>query len=79
MKFNFVDFKTFRIIFFLENSYSCYIYMMMLFFNGDWAGACRGRWAGPGLLVGWDVGFRIVGVEVGSLLRRRTGMRLLLL
>ena len=27
------------------------------FFNRNWAGACRGRWAGPGLLAGWDAGF----------------------
>ena len=27
------------------------------FFNQNWAGACRGRWAGPGLLVGWGAGF----------------------
>ena len=37
------------------------------FFNRDWAGACRGRWAGPGLLAGWAVGSWIVWVEVGSL------------
>ena len=24
-----------------------------VFFNRDWAGACRGRWAGPGLLADW--------------------------
>ena len=27
------------------------------FFNRNWAEACRGRWAGPGLLAGWDAGF----------------------
>ena len=27
---------------------------MMPFFNKNWAGAWKGRWAGPGLLVGWD-------------------------
>ena len=27
------------------------------FFNWNWAGACRGRRAGPGLLAGWDAGF----------------------
>ena len=27
------------------------------FFNRNWAGACRGRRAGPGLLAGWDAGF----------------------
>ena len=27
------------------------------FFNRNWAGACRGCWAGPGLLAGWDAGF----------------------
>ena len=26
------------------------------FFQSDWAGACGGRWAGPGLLLGWSVG-----------------------
>ena len=26
------------------------------FFNKNWAGAWKGRWAGPGLLVGWDAG-----------------------
>ena len=44
--------------------------MMRPFFNRNWVGACRGRWAGPGLLAGWDAGFRIVGAEIGSLLRR---------
>ena len=34
------------------------------FFNRDWAGACRGRWAGLGLLAGWAVGSWIVGAEV---------------
>ena len=51
---------------------------MMPFFNRNWAEACKGRWAGPGLLASWDTSFRIVGAEVGSLLRRRTGVRLLL-
>ena len=23
------------------------------FFQPDWAGACGGHWAGPGLLLGW--------------------------
>ena len=27
---------------------------MMPFFNRNWAGACKGRWAGPGLLTGLD-------------------------
>ena len=36
------------------------------FFNRDWAGVCRGHWAGPGLLAGWVVGSWIVWVEVGS-------------
>ena len=40
---------------------------MMPFFNRNWAGACRGRWAGPGLLAGWSTGSRIVGAEVGLL------------
>ena len=26
------------------------------FFQPDWAGACWGRWAGPGLLLGWSAG-----------------------
>ena len=26
------------------------------FFQPDWAGTCRGRWAGPGLLLGWSTG-----------------------
>ena len=39
------------------------------FFNRDWVGACRGRWAGPGLLAGWSAGPWIVGVEVGLLQR----------
>ena len=30
---------------------------MMPFFDRNWAGACRGRWAGPRLLAGWDAGF----------------------
>ena len=29
---------------------------MMPFFNWNWAGVCRGRWAGPGLLAGWSAG-----------------------
>ena len=37
------------------------------FFNQNWAGACGGRWAGPGLLAGWAVGSWIVWVEAGSL------------
>ena len=28
-----------------------------VFFNRNWAGACRGRRVGPGLLTGWDAGF----------------------
>ena len=26
------------------------------FFQSDWAGACGGRWAGSGLLLGWSTG-----------------------
>ena len=37
------------------------------FFNRNWAGTCEGRWAGPGLLAGWDAGSWIVWAEVGSL------------
>ena len=48
---------------------------MMPFFNRDWAGACRGRWAGPGLLAGWAAGSWIVWVEVGSLQCWSTGSR----
>ena len=39
---------------------------MMSFFNRNWAGACKGCWAGPGLLAGWAAGSWIVWVEVGS-------------
>ena len=28
------------------------IYMMMLFFNKNWAGACWNRWAGTGTVAG---------------------------
>ena len=31
-------------------------FLMMHFFNRNWAGGWKGRWAGPGLLVGWDAG-----------------------
>ena len=41
--------------------------MMMPFFNRNWAGACWGRWARPGLLAGWSAGSWIVGAEVGLL------------
>ena len=41
--------------------------LMMPFFNRNWAGACKGRWAGPRLLAGWDAGSWIVWAEVGSL------------
>ena len=37
------------------------------FFNWSWTGACGGRWAGPGLLVGWAMGCWIARTEVGSL------------
>ena len=30
------------------------MYIDDAFFQPDWAGACRGRWAGPGLLLGWS-------------------------
>ena len=36
---------------------------MMPFFNRNWAGVCWGRWAGPGLLLGWAAGFWIVGLK----------------
>ena len=36
------------------------------FFNRNWAGACGGRWVGPGVLADKAVGCRIVGAEVGS-------------
>ena len=26
------------------------------FFQPDWAGACWGRWGGPGLMLGWSAG-----------------------
>ena len=40
---------------------------MMPFFNRNWARACWGRWAEPGLLAGWSAGSWIVGAEVGLL------------
>ena len=40
---------------------------MMPFFNRNWVRACRGRWAGLGLLTDWAAGSWIVWVEVGSL------------
>ena len=43
------------------------------FFNRNWAGACRGRWDGPGLLASWDAGFWIVWAEVGLLHCRTAG------
>ena len=39
------------------------------FFNRNWAGACGGRWAGPGLLAGWAVGCWTVWAVIGSLQR----------
>ena len=30
---------------------------MMPIFNRNWVGACRGRWAGPGLLAGLAAGY----------------------
>ena len=38
-----------------------------VFFNRDWAGACGGRWAGPGLMMGRTEGCRIAWAGVGSL------------
>ena len=29
------------------------------FFQPDWVGACGGRWAGPGLLLGWSAGIDV--------------------
>ena len=29
-----------------------FLYMMMPYFNQNWAGACGGRWVGPRLLMG---------------------------
>ena len=46
---------------------------MVPFFNRNWAGACRGRWARSGLLAGWSAGSWIVGDEVGSLQRWTAG------
>ena len=40
---------------------------MMPFFNRNWAGACGGRWAGPGSMASWSAGSWIVGAEVGLL------------
>ena len=36
---------------------------MMCFFNRNWVGACRGRWAGPGLLMDWAVGCWTSGLK----------------
>ena len=47
--------------------------MMMHFFNRNWAGACKGRRAGLGLLASWDAGSWIAWVEVGSLHCRSVG------
>ena len=35
------------------------------FFNRDCAGACKGRWTGPRLLLGWTTGSCFVGAEIG--------------
>ena len=44
------------------------------FFQPDWAGACWGRWARPGLmLAGWSTGSWIVELGMGPLLRWSTG------
>ena len=45
------------------------LYLMMPFFNWNWARACRGHWAGPGLLAGWVVCCWTVWAEIGSLQR----------
>ena len=37
------------------------------FFNRNWAGACRGRWDEPGLMMGWSAGSWIIGAEIGML------------
>ena len=29
------------------------------FFQSDWVRACGGRWAGPGLQLGWSVGIDV--------------------
>ena len=39
-----------------------YIYMMMPFFNRNWAGACSGCWVGPGLILGWSAGHASSGL-----------------
>ena len=40
---------------------------MMPFFNRNWDGVCRGRRAGPGLLMDWAVGCWIIWAETESL------------
>ena len=40
---------------------------MMPFFNRNWAGACWGRWAESGLMLGWSAGSWIVGAKGGLL------------
>ena len=42
------------------------------FFNRDWAGACRGRWAGPGLLADWVAGSGC-GTPLQNQERKRVG------
>ena len=48
-----------------ENCALCFVKQKSIgnddaFFNRNWAGACGGRLAGPGLLAGWATGFWIV-------------------
>ena len=54
---------------------------MMPFFQSDWAGACRGRWAGNGAVVGTRAAVGlvcklwIIGPDIGLLLGWSAGSR----
>ena len=43
------------------------LFLMMPFFNQNWAGACGVRWAEPESMAGWSAGSWIVEAEVGLL------------
>ena len=53
----------------LKICFSCnfFFFLMMLFFQLDWAGAFGGRWAGPELLAGGSAGSWVVGAEAEML------------
>ena len=43
------------------------------FFNPNWVGACWGRWAGPGLMLGWSAGSECDSYLPKEQERRRAG------